>query len=172
MQATTGCKINVSPASGQDFQREIGLVGTRGSIEQAKRAITDKVNAVVRSNSSLLHENLLIYDRRKRTVLVVERIVMTSTMIDTHILRSSSSSSRRMANQIQSHHNPKQALVKSWIPMHPMVAIRTTLRCGIQAFKPSRDNSKQRKTKAHQVSRGRLARDTLLRCNLCLSCRL
>lgn len=47
MQATTGCKINVSPASGQDFQREIGLVGSRASIEQAKRAITDKVNAVV-----------------------------------------------------------------------------------------------------------------------------
>lgn len=52
MQATTGCKINVSPASGQDFRREIGLVGSRGSIEQAKRAITDKVNAVVRSKSS------------------------------------------------------------------------------------------------------------------------
>lgn len=51
MQATTGCKINVSPASGQDFQREIGLVGTRGSIEQAKRAITDKVNAVVSFNT-------------------------------------------------------------------------------------------------------------------------
>ena len=47
MQATTGCKINVSPASGQDFRREIGLVGARGSIEAAKRAITDKVNAVV-----------------------------------------------------------------------------------------------------------------------------
>lgn len=47
MQSTTGCKINVSPASGQDFRREIGLVGTRGSIEAAKRAITEKVNAVV-----------------------------------------------------------------------------------------------------------------------------
>ncbi len=47
MQATTGCKINVSPASGQDFRREIGLVGTRGAIEAAKRAIMDKVNAVV-----------------------------------------------------------------------------------------------------------------------------
>lgn len=172
MQATTGCKINVSPASGQDFQREIGLVGTRGSIEQAKRAITDKVNAVVRFDSIWLHENLLIFDRRKRIVLVVERIVMTNTMIDTHIR---SSSSRRMANKMQSHHNPKQALVKSWIPMQPMVAIRTTLRCGIQAFKPSRDNNnnnKHCKTKAHQVSRGHPARDVLLRCNLCLLCRL
>jgi far upstream element-binding protein len=47
MQSTTGCKINVAPASGQDFEREIGLVGTRGAIDQAKRAITDKVHAVV-----------------------------------------------------------------------------------------------------------------------------
>lgn len=47
MQATTGCKINVSPASGQDFEREIGLVGSRDSIERAKIAITEKVHAVV-----------------------------------------------------------------------------------------------------------------------------
>lgn len=51
MQTTTGCKINVAPATGQDFRREIGLVGSRGSIEAAKRAITDKVHAVV----SLMH---------------------------------------------------------------------------------------------------------------------
>ncbi len=47
MQSTTSCKINVAPASGQDFEREIGLVGTRGAIDQAKRAIMDKVHAVV-----------------------------------------------------------------------------------------------------------------------------
>lgn len=47
MQTTTGCKINVAPATGQDFRREIGLVGARGSIEAAKRAIMDKVHAVV-----------------------------------------------------------------------------------------------------------------------------
>ena len=43
----TGCKINVAQPSGQDFEREIGLVGSRGAIEQAKRAIMDKVYAVV-----------------------------------------------------------------------------------------------------------------------------
>ena len=48
MQATTGCKINVSPAAGQDFEREIGLVGSRDSIERAKNAIMEKVHAVVR----------------------------------------------------------------------------------------------------------------------------
>lgn len=47
MQSTTGCKINVAPASGQDYEREIGLVGSRVAIEQAKRAIMDKVEAVV-----------------------------------------------------------------------------------------------------------------------------
>lgn len=47
MQNDTGCKINVSPASGRDIQREIGLIGSRGAIEAAKRAIMAKVDAVV-----------------------------------------------------------------------------------------------------------------------------
>lgn len=45
MQDRTGCKINVSPASGRDIEREIGLIGTRNAIEAAKRAILDKVDA-------------------------------------------------------------------------------------------------------------------------------
>jgi len=47
MQNASGCKINVSPASGRDIEREIGLIGTRQAIEAAKRAITEKVDAVV-----------------------------------------------------------------------------------------------------------------------------
>jgi far upstream element-binding protein len=48
MQNTTGCKINVSPSSGPgEVEREIGLVGSREAIEKAKRAIEDKVDAVV-----------------------------------------------------------------------------------------------------------------------------
>ncbi|KAH0563286.1 hypothetical protein GP486_002141 [Trichoglossum hirsutum] len=48
MQNSTGCKINVSSQSNQNDQdREIGLVGTRDSIERAKRAIEDKVDASV-----------------------------------------------------------------------------------------------------------------------------
>ncbi|KAI9697317.1 MAG: hypothetical protein M1836_004881 [Candelina mexicana] len=51
MQNSTGCKINVSAASGpNDFEREIGLVGSRGSIEQAKNAIMEKVDAVQQKN--------------------------------------------------------------------------------------------------------------------------
>ena len=48
MQNQTGCKINVSPASGRDVEREIGLIGTRQAIEAAKRVILSKVDAVVR----------------------------------------------------------------------------------------------------------------------------
>ena len=47
MQTDTGCKINVSPATGQDIERDIGLVGSRESIERAKHAIMEKVHAVV-----------------------------------------------------------------------------------------------------------------------------
>ncbi|KAL8726618.1 MAG: hypothetical protein Q9181_005979, partial [Wetmoreana brouardii] len=46
MQQTTGCKINVSQPNGRDIERDIGLVGSRGAIEAAKRAIMDKVHAV------------------------------------------------------------------------------------------------------------------------------
>ena len=46
MQDRTGCKINVSPATGRDIEREIGLIGTRNSIESAKRAIMEKVDTV------------------------------------------------------------------------------------------------------------------------------
>lgn len=54
MQSETGCKINVSQASGADIEREIGLVGTRQAIDDAKQAIWDKVDQVV-SSTPLLH---------------------------------------------------------------------------------------------------------------------
>ena len=47
MQVTTGCKINVAQPVGVDHERSIGLVGSRGAIEAAKRAIMEKVYAVV-----------------------------------------------------------------------------------------------------------------------------
>jgi far upstream element-binding protein len=47
MQSDTGCKINVSQASGADIEREIGLVGSRQAIDDAKRAIWEKVDQVV-----------------------------------------------------------------------------------------------------------------------------
>lgn len=48
MQSTTNCKINVSQSSGPgEIEREIGLVGSAEAIAAAKRAIEDKVEAVV-----------------------------------------------------------------------------------------------------------------------------
>lgn len=48
MQNTTGCKINVSQQSKPgENEREIELVGDREAIDRAKRAIEDKVDAVV-----------------------------------------------------------------------------------------------------------------------------
>ncbi|KAL8933755.1 MAG: hypothetical protein Q9216_006222 [Gyalolechia sp. 2 TL-2023] len=50
MQQSTGCKINVSQPNGRDIERDIGLVGSRGAIEAAKRAIMEKVHAVGEKN--------------------------------------------------------------------------------------------------------------------------
>lgn len=59
MQNQTGCKINVSPASGRDIQREIGLVGSRRAIDAAKHAIMSKVDAVVSFHSTASVAQLL-----------------------------------------------------------------------------------------------------------------
>ena len=47
MQDTTNCKINVSQPSGRDIEREIELIGSNYSIQQADAAIQEKVRAVV-----------------------------------------------------------------------------------------------------------------------------
>jgi far upstream element-binding protein len=65
MQSNTGCKINVSQAQGADIEREIGLVGTRQAIEDAKKAIWEKVDSVV-GISLLLHStHTNIYQKEK-----------------------------------------------------------------------------------------------------------
>lgn len=66
MQNATGCKINVTPASGRDIEREIGLVGSRDAIEKAKNAINEKVRTVVRDE--LRFEKgliLMVYQQEK-----------------------------------------------------------------------------------------------------------
>jgi hypothetical protein len=65
MQSETGCKINVSQASGADIEREIGLVGSRQAIDNAKRAIWDKVEQVVRTEH-LSRFQVLISDSVRR----------------------------------------------------------------------------------------------------------
>ncbi len=64
MQNMTGCKINVSQSSSpHDAEREIGLIGSRDAIEQAKRAIEDKVDVVVRRASPAPSSSSCIYLR-------------------------------------------------------------------------------------------------------------
>lgn len=66
MQSETGCKINVSQASGADIEREIGLVGSRQSIDDAKRAIWEKVDQVVRFSALIsLFASTNLFQREK-----------------------------------------------------------------------------------------------------------
>jgi hypothetical protein len=88
MQSETGCKINVSQASGADIEREIGLVGTRQAIEDAKRAIWEKVDQVVSLSFSLIQQVLTRCSVRRTTVVDVTMamvaLVPTGAMITTH----------------------------------------------------------------------------------------
>lgn len=62
MQSVTGCKINVSQPQQPDIQRQIGLVGSLPAIEEAKRAIWEKVDTVVCIISThLIFRALLIF---------------------------------------------------------------------------------------------------------------
>lgn len=85
MQSDTGCKINVSQASGADIEREIGLVGTRQAIEDAKRAIWEKVDQVVSLFAVDDDCRLLIRDSERRTIH--DDVTMETTTTDTHISR-------------------------------------------------------------------------------------
>ena len=66
MQSTSGCKINVTQPSGRDIEREIGLVGTRQAIEMARRAIMEKVDAVVSGKPFWLRTKLTLIKQDHR----------------------------------------------------------------------------------------------------------
>jgi hypothetical protein len=88
MQSETGCKINVSQASGADIEREIGLVGTRQAIEDAKRAIWEKVDQVVSLFVSHIEPVLTLCSERRITAVDVTMAMVapvpTGAMITTH----------------------------------------------------------------------------------------
>ena len=135
MQSSTGCKINVSPATGQDIERHIGLVGSQDSIERAKDAIVEKVRAVVRRESRpfiQVHGYSYSYlNSRTRIARVAAYIVASnSTTDDLKIVNSiSSTASKTLRPRLA---NP--------IPMQPMVATRTMLLYGTLAFKQIKVN--------------------------------
>lgn len=58
MQDVTNCKINVSQPSGRDIEREIELIGSNSSIQQAEAAIAEKVRAVVSPDHSSSYKTL------------------------------------------------------------------------------------------------------------------
>ena len=75
MQSSTGCKINVSPSSGPgEVEREIGLVGSRDAIAAAKRAIEDKVEAVVSNPQHSPKHTLTPCSNRRVTMLDVAEL--------------------------------------------------------------------------------------------------
>ena len=158
MQSTTGCKINVSPASGQDYEREIGLVGSRDSIERAKNAIMEKVHAVVCPpillTSKLQIAPLTLSHSKRRTAAAADpRITKTNTATRHHSLNLSSSISNRMVNKRtrSSSSNSPAALVEERIPMQRMAAMRTMSLCGILAIKPRIKASRTPKLKVPQA---------------------
>lgn len=156
MQSTTGCKINVSPASGQDFEREIGLVGSRDSIERAKNAIMEKVHAVVcllilLTSLTPITPLILSHSKRKTADAADPRIIKTSTTTTrTSPNPSSNISSRTVTNRTRSSNSPA-ALVEEQIPMQRMAAMRTMSLCGILAIKPRIKASRTPKLKVPQA---------------------
>ena len=156
MQANTGCKINVSPAAGQDFERDIGLVGSRDSIERAKNAIMEKVHAVVSLLISLVPKCLTLSPSKRRTAGVADhQITRINTTTSHNILnrRISTSSSCMVTNKTRSSSsssNP-EAPLEEQIPMQRMAAMRTISLCGILAIKPRIKASKTPKPKVPQA---------------------
>lgn len=126
MQNATGCKINVTPASGRDIEREIGLIGSRDSIEGAKNAIWEKVRSVVRQTltSDTSRAKFLCSKRRTAPVLPFSR--PRHYQVNKH--------SRRTTNL------KTQMLIR----MPNTVDIRTISPCGILAFKQIKVNQKLR----------------------------
>ena len=168
MQNTTGCKINVSPATGQDFEREIGLVGSRDSIERAKHAIMEKVHAVVcfliLFTSSGSHQSLTPSHSRRRTAAAVEAQIIKTNTTTAHLSRnpSSSISNRLITTRTRTKTTTKTRTRSSnslavpeeeekRIPMQRTADIRTMSLCGTLAIKPRIKASKIPKLKVPQA---------------------
>ena len=174
MQNTTGCKINVSPATGQDFEREIGLVGSRDSIERAKHAIMEKVHAVVclviLFTFSDSHQSLTLSHSRRRTAAAVEAQIIKTNTTTAHPSRnpSSSISNRLITTRTRTKTRTKTTTKTTTrtrssnslavleeeekrIPMQRTADIRTMSLCGILAIKPRIKASKTPKLKVPQA---------------------
>ena len=157
MQATTGCKINVSPAAGQDFEREIGLVGSRDSIERAKNAIMEKVHAVVSTfeffhlSPSSIDLLTLSHSKRRTTAAAAPQITKANTRPSQATRKPRSNISSRTVTNRTRNNSPLVVQVEERIPMQRMAAMRTMSLCGILAIKPRIKASKIPKLKVPQA---------------------
>lgn len=158
----TGCKINVSQPQQPDVQRQIGLVGSRAAIEEAKRAIWEKVDTVVCDHFHLDFKNLADCISNNVTQPLVEvaamAIVMTvATVTNTHNHSSSSTDNHPWLapNKACSKCLPcpgclpclawlnqvlqlLQVVIQVLIHMLLMVATRITWHCGMLLLLPSK----------------------------------
>jgi hypothetical protein len=136
MQSETGCKINVSQASGADIEREIGLVGSRQAIEDAKKAIWEKVDQVVCLNLPMLYYHVLILYSVTRTVAVDVTMAMPTVMAAMITITHNRHSLQLMVMVVL---HPRSLLrlqpilqaVQLLIPMLFMVVTRTISQCGM-----------------------------------------
>lgn len=115
MQSTTGCKINVSPSSGPgEVEREIGLIGSREAITAAKRAIEDKVEAVV-CDPDIIISTMLTWCSNKRmleAVAVAVAVVMLAAIV---LLKTIMATARTLNNPIR---NLKDSNCKARLKVH------------------------------------------------------
>jgi far upstream element-binding protein len=156
MQSTTQCKINVTQASGADVEREIGLVGSAQAIDQAKRAIMEKVDMVVSIPTEISYE-ILTYSSVKRVTNVVAAAVADrmTMVIATH--NSSKAKAHMVGNPTANnnmpnlHKQPHQPLIQTLLltPMLHMAAMQTTWPCGIRLCKTPQ-NKRASKHVAHE----------------------
>lgn len=133
MQNQTGCKINVSPASGRDITREIGLIGTRHSIDAAKRAIMSKVDAVVRL--LVLYKLLPLLTMYRMLVIVLKEDVILVTTTQEVTLHKRNLDTLQL--ECHQHHNQELLLHKQLVEpifTQPTVVIRTILLCGTKPW--------------------------------------
>lgn len=139
MQSETGCKINVSQASGADIEREIGLVGTRQAIDDAKQAIWDKVDQVVSIVDSP-SDLALTQDRRRRTTADgVNPVLKITTTHNRSSLNSRMVKLPPQGSLLRRQQAPQP--VGQLTRMPSTAATRTTWRCGTHRLPNS--NSKE-----------------------------
>jgi hypothetical protein len=167
MQSETGCKINVSQASGADIERDIGLVGTRQAIEDAKRAIWEKVDQVVGlfpfSTVIMLMscsvKRIIAVDVTTVAAVQTEAMITATHNSHSHLPMHTAVLLRRSLLSLQ----PTRQVVLLLILMLSMVVTRLTSRCGMHRLRNSSSKEGNHPKPDPRLSLARLTLRMLLR---------